>query len=437
LPNGGWRELVDFDADGPVFRASRNLNAAISTGANLTWTSPHTLNGSGLIVGVWDGGMGRPTHQEFATGSRLVSIDGGGMSAHAMHVAGTIGAAGVNASARGMANAAKVHSYTSGNDKSEMTANGASAGDQAATKVYTSNHSYGPNDGWNGSTWGGTGTDQNAYDPNFGQYNANAGDIDSTIYSTPYLASFWACGNDGTDNPANGSTVTINGQSVTYNSAIHPQGDGVYRGGYETINAESIGKNIIAIGAVNDAVTSAARDTSKATIATFSSTGPADDGRIKPDLVANGVGLSSSGIDSDTHYYGSSGTSMASPNACGSATLLVDQYNRLLSSAMRASTLKALLIHTADDIGRPGPDYFFGWGLINVKKGADLIASHAAFPAAQQITESSVSTTTTSREYSFGTAVLRLPPPSHGPTLRLPLSPHMTRAHPCWSTTST
>ena len=401
LPNGGWRELVDFDAEGPVFRRSRNLNAAISTGANLTWTSPHTLNGSGLIVGVWDGGMGRPSHQEFATGSRLVSIDGSTMSDHSMHVAGTIGALGVNSSARGMANAARIHSYTAGSDKSEMTAVGATAGGQTATKVYTSNHSYGPDDGWRGGTWGGTGTDQNAYDPNFGQYNTNSRDVDSLIYSTPYLASFWACGNDRTDNPGNGSTVTINGQSVTYNSAIHPAGDGVYRGGYETINAESIGKNIIAIGAVNDAVTSGVRDISKATISTFSSTGPADDGRIKPDLVANGVGLSSTDIDSDTDYKSMQGTSMASPNACGSATLLVDQYNRLFSSAMRASTLKALLIHTADDIGRPGPDYFFGWGLINVKKGADLIASHAAYPAAQQITESNVSTTTTTRSYSF------------------------------------
>ncbi|MEI6176223.1 MAG: S8 family serine peptidase [Verrucomicrobiota bacterium] len=401
LPNGGWRELVDFDAEGPVFRASRNYNAAISTGANLTWTSPYGLNGSGLIVGVWDGGLGRPTHQEFATGSRLVNIDAGSMSDHAMHIAGTIGAFGVNSSTHGMANAAKIHSYTSGNDKSEMTTAGASASGQTATKIYTSNHSYGPNDGWNGNTWGGTGTDQNAYDINFGQYNYSARDIDSTIYNTPYLASFWACGNDGTDNPSNGSTVTINGQSVTYNSAIHPPGDGVYRSGYETINAESIGKNSIAIGAVNDAVTSGVRDPLKATIANFSSTGPADDGRIKPDLVANGVNLFSTGIATDTTYVTMQGTSMATPNACGSATLLVDQYNRLFSSAMRASTLKALLIHTADDIGRPGPDYFYGWGLINVKKAADLIASHATYPTAQQITESSVSTITTSRSYSF------------------------------------
>lgn len=401
LPNGGWRQLVDFDGERPVFIASRNANAAISTGANLTWSSPHNLNGSGLIVGVWDGGIGRATHQEFASGSRMVNIDGGSMDYHAMHVAGTIAAVGVNASARGMANAAKIYAYNASNDSSEMLAVGANAPGQTATKVYTSNHSYGPDDGWYGNTWSGTGSDQNAYDPDFGRYSNASRQIDSLIYSTPYLASFWACGNDRAANPSNGSSVNINGQNVIYNSAIHPAGDGLYRGGFETINAESLGKNIIAIGAVEDAVTAGSRDLSKAVITSFSSTGPADDGRIKPDLVANGSSLYSTGIDSDTHYRNASGTSMASPNACGSATLLVDQYNRLFSSAMRASTLKALLIHTADDIGRPGPDYFYGWGLINVKKGADLIASHAANPFGQQIAESNVSTTAITREYSF------------------------------------
>ena len=119
---------------------------------------------------------------------------------------------------------------------------------------------------------------------------------------------------------------------------------------------------------------------SKATISSFSSTGPTDDGRIKPDLVANGVNLTSTDIGG-YDYLTISGTSMSSPNACGSATLLVDQYKRLFGGAMRASTLKALLIQTADDIGNPGPDYFFGWGLINVKRAADLLIEQREFPS--------------------------------------------------------
>ena len=169
--------------------------------------------------------------------------------------------------------------------------------------------------------------------------------------------SFWSAGNEGNDNPVTGSSVRINGTYVAYNPAIHPPGDGVYRNGYETISYRNLAKNIVTVGAVDDAVTSGLRDLSKATIAPFSSTGPTDDGRIKPDLVANGVNLTSTDTGADDDYLTISGTSMSSPNACGSATLLVDQYNRLFGGAMRASTLKALLIQTADDIGNPGPDY--------------------------------------------------------------------------------
>jgi hypothetical protein len=38
-----------------------------------------------------------------------------------------------------------------------------------------------------------------------------------------------------------------------------------------------------------------------------------------------------------------------------------------------AATMKALMIHGARDLGRPGPDYEFGWGLIDAKASADLM----------------------------------------------------------------
>jgi autotransporter-associated beta strand protein len=193
----------------------------------------------------------------------------------------------------------------------------------------------------------------------------------------------------------------IGGVTYSYDPLIHPPGDGKYRNGYETISYRNLAKNIVTVGAVNDAVTSGVRDLAKATISSFSSTGPTDDGRIKPDLVANGVGLRSTYDTSDTAYASISGTSMATPNACGSATLLVDQYNRLFGGAMRSSTLKALLIHTADDIGNPGPDYFFGWGLMDVKDAADLLVDHQAYPTKKRLTEDQVSTSITSRTVSF------------------------------------
>ena len=41
---------------------------------------------------------------------------------------------------------------------------------------------------------------------------------------------------------------------------------------------------------------------------------------------------------------------------------------------MQAATLKALAIHTADEAGSAqGPDYRFGWGLMNTASAVDLI----------------------------------------------------------------
>jgi hypothetical protein len=58
-------------------------------------------------------------------------------------------------------------------------------------------------------------------------------------------------------------------------------------------------------------------------MSSFSAWGPTDDGRIKPDIVADGVNVVSSTNASLTTSYGSfSGTSMASPNAAGSLFLL-------------------------------------------------------------------------------------------------------------------
>ncbi len=51
-----------------------------------------------------------------------------------------------------------------------------------------------------------------------------------------------------------------------------------------------------------------------------------------------------------------------------------DYYDNLFpGQAMRASTLKGLIIHAADDLGRPGPDYQYGWGLMNTHTAAELL----------------------------------------------------------------
>ncbi len=394
-PGGRVKEIFGFDAENrPVYRETHNLNAAITAAADLLHNDPAApLLGGGVTVGVWDAGSVRATHREFD--DRVALMNSAAIDLHATHVAGTVAAAGVTASARGMAPLAHVDSYDWNSDKSEMASRGAAAPDEAGA-LYLSNHSYGYVAGWR--FMGGNanprfvwyGGENNAEEAAFGAYNWAARDSDALAYSAPYYLMFRSAGNDGMDNPSNGDSVALKpgGSTVTYDSSVHPAGDSVYRGGYDTISYDSVAKNVMTVGAVHDAVTDGARDLTKAAMAGFSSWGPTDDGRIKPDIVANGVTLYSTSSGGDAAYTTMSGTSMSSPSAAGSAALLVELYGTLFpGGAMRASTLKGLLIHTADDLGNPGPDYRFGWGLINTAAAAALIRDFAENPLTRRITE--------------------------------------------------
>jgi hypothetical protein len=404
-PDGTVQEVVELDESGePLYFTTHNLNAAISTGADVLRTVTG-LTGSGVVIGMWDGGSGRSTHQEFASGSMVVK-DGSPSIDHATHVGGTMIATGVQAAARGMAVGATVDSYDWNSDTSEFIARAATLPGQA-DKLPISNHSYGYVRGWNwdGSRWvwqGASGTSASSIETNFGVYNSRARAIDAIVYDAPYYLMFWSAGNERSNNPGSGSTVSVGGSLVTYDPALHPAGDGVYRGGFDTVADNAVSKNVVVVGAVTDAVTSGARDATKANVTAFTSWGPADDGRIKPDVVANGDGLYSSLNSSDSAYGNFSGTSMASPNAAGTAGLLVQHYGNLFpGAAMRASTLKGLLIHTADDRGNAGPDYKFGWGLVNGRAAADLITDHQANPTKIRMTEAAVTTSTTVATHQF------------------------------------
>lgn len=407
-PNGSIQEIEGFEGDEPRYRTTHNANAAISTAANLTRTA-YGLDGSGLTIGLWDGGSARATHQEF--GGRVIVKDGATPVDHATHVGGTLAATGLVVNAKGMAPALTVDSYDWNNDVSEMTSRGASAPGQAG-KIYLSNHSYGYISGWNyvnnGTRvweWNGNGTTASGFEQDFGRYNTYARDQDALAFAAPYYSIFRSAGNERVDNPSLGQTVALAPGSpsvVSYDPALHPSGDGQYRGGFENIAFESLAKNVITVGSVTDAVTSGSRDVSKANSSSFSSWGPTDDGRIKPDLVANGDGLYSSLNGSNASYGTYSGTSMSTPNAAGSAALLIQHYgNAFVGQAMRASTLKGLLIHTADDRGNPGPDYKYGWGLVNAKAAADLISDHSANPLKNRISESAVTTSVASHTESI------------------------------------
>jgi hypothetical protein len=105
------------------------------------------------------------------------------------------------------------------------------------------------------------------------------------------------------------------------------------------------------------------------------SRGPMRDGRLKPEIAAIGTNISST-KGGDT-YLGASGTSMACPQVAGSAALLQQRYKQLHAGAYPSSALtKALLMNGAVDIGTPGPDYTFGYGLVDLTRSLIMMDSN-------------------------------------------------------------
>lgn len=385
-------QLMFIDELGrPRYFVVNNLNAAKTISTDDVWPGGiggYSLEGSGTVLGdlgIWDGGGVRNTHQEF--GGRVTQIDSpGSFNFHATHVAGTMIASGVVGAARGMSPAALLAAYDWVNDGSEM-ASAASGG------LNVSNHSYSFVTGWRFSApdwyWWGDIAISTTEDYFFGFYNDAPRDWDDIAYNAPFYTIVKSAGNDRNDagpGPGGGHWVWDGGW--VWSTVTRDKDGGT--DGYDCIPAMGTAKNIITVGAISD-ISGGYFNPSGVVMSSFSGWGPTDDGRIKPDIVANGISLNSSDSDHDSDYTNLSGTSMSSPNVSGSLNLLVRHYEATHSGTTPlSSTMKAIVIHTADEAGpNTGPDYMFGWGLMNTLKAADLIAADSAGPS--RILEDSLS----------------------------------------------
>jgi hypothetical protein len=404
-PKRAGRELMAI-RDGRVWmRRALNKEAAISVAADLVRnTAPYHLSGSNLVIGLWDEGPVLASHYELT--GRVTNIDGGAAVQHATAAAGIIAASGIDTQALGMAPGVHLDCYDWNSDVAEVTTRAMESGGETG-KLQLSNHSYDYSTGWDFPYW--YGIHGMSEDSGFGIYDSTARDLDLVAYNAPYYLHVKAGGNDRGDIAPFFNNQTyyyfVDGERRTgkYSTVTGPFADGYADGGYDTMPHEQNAKNILVVGAVTEAVASGTvRDVASAQMSSFSSWGPTDDGRIKPDVVANGTGIYTTDSLAENTYVTVDGTSYSAPGASGVAALLVDYHGRLFPQKwMRASTLKGLIIHTADDLGRPGPDYQFGWGLVDAQAAAEQLRQHALDRTRFAVLEDFIDGVSTSRAFYF------------------------------------
>jgi PKD repeat protein len=167
-------------------------------------------------------------------------------------------------------------------------------------------------------------------------YTSRSRTVDQQIKDNPTLMHVFSAGNDGESDCDFGAGP--NWGNVT--------------GGHK------IGKNTIAVANLNYL----------GVPESSSSRGPVEDGRIKPDLAANGFRHVSTAEEQDYMTFG--GTSAAAPVVAGVMAMLHEAYRVTYGVIANAATLKAIMLNTATDLGNIGPDFIFGWGSINAYKAA-------------------------------------------------------------------
>ncbi len=369
-------QLMYIEDGVPVYYGTRNLDAANTIGTGEVWpggSSGYSLTGAGTPAGqlaIWDVGATLVEHEEFT--GRVRQLDNpAALSSHATSVAGTMVAAGLDPRARGMAFEATLDAYDWEFDVAEM-------GLAAFNDLQVSNHSYGRVAGWRYNWknekwyWYGDMSIHASEDYRFGFYDLFSRAWDLVAYHAPYYLIVNAAGNERTETgpDAGGGHFHWDGAWVWATDFHRPDGA---PSGYDTIAGETNAKNILTVGAVLD-IPGGYKEPGDVILTSYSSWGPTDDGRIRPDVVANGDSLFTISSEGIALYDTLSGTSAASPTVTGSVNLLVDHYRAVKDTLPRASTLKALVIFSADEAGDyPGPDYQHGWGLVNTSKAAVAI----------------------------------------------------------------
>jgi len=365
MPASRLDELANDDAvmwAEPPLPPMSTLNAEnrILTGVNTLQTAPYSLDGTGVTAFIYDGGR-MANHSDFGTRMTVGQSDTAGTSDHATHVGGTVGGdgSGSGGNNRGMAPAVDIISY--GFEQAGGLQEGflyTDPGDLEADyteainlyNVDISNNSIGTNTAPNGFPCDWTG--------NYGITSALIDTVASGLIGDPFRI-VWANGNERQTSRCTGDDSGNHGQ---FYSTAPP----------------ACAKNHITVGSV---------DSNTDLTSSFSSWGPTDDGRIKPDISAPGCQTNGDGGVTSTSSFGGynvkCGTSMAAPTVTGISALILEQYRETFPdrSDLTGATLKALLANSADDSGNPGPDYKYGYGSVRAIDAIDTVIAEQIIEA--------------------------------------------------------
>jgi hypothetical protein len=131
-----------------------------------------------------------------------------------------------------------------------------------------------------------------------------------------------------------------------------------------------MGKNVLTVANTNDV----------GGINGSSSRGPAQDGRIKPDISAKGTNVYSTTDLRPNGYDTFTGTSMSCPMVAGTLAQLYQAYRELNNVTYPPSDLlKLVMLNTAEDLGNTGPDYIYGWGNVNARRAVEVLEDQHYF----------------------------------------------------------
>ncbi|MFD2920161.1 S8 family serine peptidase [Terrimonas rubra] len=294
-----------------------NINSTNITKARLLQSvQGRGLNGKDVVIGIGDDS--NPTNHVDVSGN-LINRSPAAGGHHGLHVMGTAAGAGIRAELyKGMAPRATIIAQQFSNIILNTPAYIQDYG------MVITNNSYG-----------------NIVDDcnSFGVYDLYSSITDQQINQYPHLQHVFAAGNSG-----------------NYNCLTYTNGYSNVLGAYQS------SKNAITVGNTSSALV----------IANGSSKGPVRDGRIKPEITAQGTAVVST---TPTNNYGSnSGTSMASPAVAGGLALLYQRYKQLHGgNNPRNGLMKTLLVNGATDVGRPGPDYAYGFGFMNLLRSVTML----------------------------------------------------------------